>query len=109
MSLIAGRGCRWPLLRRDKGSHDVARLSLADVRVQDVTPHVAQKPVRGRCDRRSKSDEHAMHARLSRESAETNRRPGRGLQHGLRLDEDRRRGLPPASSGITATTRHRPW
>ena len=60
----------------DKG-YDVARF-VADVRVQDVTPHVAEGP--RECDRRSD------HAALSRESAETKTRGT-----GLRLDEDRRR------------------
>ena len=74
----------------DKG-YDVARF-VADVRVQDVTPHVAQK-VRGECDRRS---DHAA-CGLSRESAETKTRGT-----GLRLDEDRRR---PAQA---PASRHRP-
>ena len=73
----------------DKG-YDVARF-VADVRVQDVTPHVAQRS--RECDRRS---DHAA-CGLSRESAETKTRGT-----GLRLDEDRRR---PAQA---PASRHRP-
>ena len=74
----------------DKG-YDVARF-VADVRVQDVTPHVAQKVRGSAIDGRT----HAA-CGLSRESAETNTRGT-----GLRLDEDRRR---PAQA---PASRHRP-
>ena len=91
------RGCCWrpapPRAARSgrTRAYAVARF-VADVRVQDVTPHVAQKGPR-ECDRRS---DHAA-CGLSRESAETKTRGT-----GLRLDEDRRR---PAQA---PASRHRP-
>ena len=74
----------------DKG-YDVARF-VADVRVQDVTPHVAQKVRGSAIDGRT-----TRVCGLSRESAETKTRGT-----GLRLDEDRRR---PAQA---PASRHRP-
>ena len=74
----------------DKG-YDVARF-VADVRVQDVTPHVAQK-VRGS----------AIDGRTTRHAGyHVSQRKRKLVETGLRLDEDRRR---PAQA---PASRHRP-
>ena len=74
----------------DKG-YDVARF-VADVRVQDVTPHVAQK-VRGS----------AIDGRTTRHASyHVSQRKRKLVESGLRLDEDRRR---PAQA---PASRHRP-
>ena len=78
----------------DKG-YDVARF-VADVRVQDVTPHVAQKVYRGSAIDSVETTRHGAGYHVSQ------RKRKLVEQHRLRLDEDRRR---PAQA---PASRHRP-